>query len=218
MSPVLSEAAPSEAGSLAPRKARSASGAINARGEASATLPTRLGSPAIGATRPTNAPRGSKPGPPLAPLSTAAVTNGRASPPVNEAELAARRDPSNPRTTRSSAGEPSRGAPPFDAKSPASITRPVAVSARSIRTGLPATVGCGQSSALSAVKAFPGATTSAVAAGCGTAGGGAALDAGGVAGVVAALTPGAAADSGNGSNELATAIATWSRMAVCDAG
>ena len=140
-------------------------------GAASATPATRLGSPAIGATRPTSAPRRSNTGPPLAPLSTAAVTTGRASPPVNEAELAARRGPENPRMTRSCAGEPSRGAPPFEAKSPASITRPVAASARSIRTGLPATVGCGQSFALSAVSALPGATTSAVAAGCGTVGG-----------------------------------------------
>src|SRR6202522_1032254 len=203
MSPALSEAASSEAGSLAPRKARSASGAINGCGDASATLPTRLGSPAIGATRPTSAPLRSKTGPPLAPLSTAAVTTGAASPPVNEAELAARRDPSNPRTTRSCAGEPNRGAPPFEAKSPTSITRPVAASARSIRTGLPATVGCGQSSALSAVNALPGATTSAVAAGCGTRGTGAGLDQGGAAAVAA----GATADSGNGSNELAMAIA-----------
>ena len=72
ISPALSEAASSDAGSLAPRKARSASGAISGCGEASATPPTRLGSPAIGATRPTSAPLRSNTGPPLAPLSTPA--------------------------------------------------------------------------------------------------------------------------------------------------
>src|SRR5580700_5252151 len=214
MSPALSKAAPSEAGSPAPRKARSASGAINGWGEASATLPTRLGSPAIGAIRPTSAPLRSKTGPPLAPLSTAAVTTGAASPPVNEAELAATRGPENPRMTRSCTGEPSRGAPPFGAKSPASITRPVAASARSILTGLPATVGFRQSFVLSAVNALPGATTSAVAAGCATAGADAGLD----VEDAAAFATGAAAASGNGSNELAMAIAMRSRVAVCDGG
>ena len=94
----------------------------------------------------------------------------------------------------------------LQAKSPASIASPVAASARSIRTGLPATVGFGQSGVLSAVSALPGAMTSAVAAGAGRGRGRRRTDAGG-----RRRPPrlhGALAASGNGSNELATAIAT----------
>jgi hypothetical protein len=52
---------------------------------------------------------------------------------------------------------------------------------------------------------------SAVAAGCGTAGGGLEPDAGEAAALIAAPAGGAAASSGNGSNELAIAIAIRSR-------
>ena len=124
------------------------------------------------------------------------------------------RGPANPRTTRSCAGAPKRGASRLEPKSPASMVRPVAASARSIRTGLPATVGFGQSSTLSAVSALPGATMSAVAAGCGDRG--RARDRrGGGAPPAAAACGGAAAAPGNGSNELATAIATRLSSAAC---
>jgi hypothetical protein len=128
---------------------------------------------------------------------------GRASSQASEAELAARRGPANPSTTPSCAGAPKRGACGLAANSPTSSARPVVVSTRSIRAGLPATTGFGQSSASSAVSAFPGAMTSAVAAGWGMAAGAPELG----AGVAAALTAAAPA-SWNGSNELATAIAT----------
>ena len=57
-------------------KSRTASDAIKMCGAARARPATRLGSSAIGAKRPTRAPLRSNTGPPLALLSTAAVTTG----------------------------------------------------------------------------------------------------------------------------------------------
>ncbi len=187
-----------------------ASGAMTACGAASATPATRLGAPSIGATSPTSAPRRSNTGPPPPLASTAATMAGRASPPDSEAGLAARRGPAKPSTTTSGPGAPKRGGSPLGPKSPAIIARLVAASVRSTRTGLPSTVGFGQSSALSAVSALPGATTSAVAAGAGLGAGGAEPDPGATAAPVAALSAGVVAGCGNGSKELATASATRS--------
>ena len=174
------------------------------------TPATRLGSSAIGAMSPTREPRRSNTGPPLPLVSTAATTAGRASPPASEAGFAVRREPAKPSTTRSGPGVPKRGASPLAPKSPATIARPVAASVRSNRTGLPPTIGFEQLSALSAVNALPGATTSAVAAGAGAGAGGAEPDPGVTPAPTAALAAGVVAACGNGSNELATASATRS--------
>src|SRR5262249_45288484 len=148
-------------------------------------------------------------------------TAGRAASPASEAALAATRGPAKPRTMRSGATEPKRGASRFESKSPAIIAMPVAGSVRSNRTGLPAMIGVGQPAAVSAVNALPGATISAVAVGSGLAAGGTGRDAGAPK-AGAALATGVLADAaagvGNASNELAIAIAIRSSSVACGAG
>ena len=173
MSPALSEAAPSEAGSLAPRKARTASGAISGvrggEGEAGdalglagdrrdeadqrpASIEHRSAARALVHSSGHDRPRlaAGKRG--------RACRKARSGEPEDDEILRAARRSAALRRSRRNLRRASRGP----------LRRRRARSAPACRRQSDSD----SRSALSAVSALPGATTSAVAAGCGTAGGG----------------------------------------------
>ncbi len=91
IAPALSGADASGESSTAPRKALSASASTIGCGAARTTPATRLGSAAIGATRPARPPSRSKAGPPPPLFSSEATTIGFSASPPSVAGIAATR-------------------------------------------------------------------------------------------------------------------------------